>query len=253
MDEVDALFEQVVNEEELQTELGRERAYRRCCKYAQQFLYRERICNLFLVRAAERLGQQPQALDVIYNRVLVPDDALLCSYLSDEEELVTVGNPAGLRYLAALCLELADAAVRPETVRLEPEEHPLIGDSYPLELFCERDDWFEDPEDEMPAAWRDGELHGRILNEDEVVAVQFMARVRDLAVNVQKLYRVEAIEPLAEQEVVRKPYRPSDERVVVVTLTDDDGETRRLAVDLEDPDVTFYYAWHLEQFAPESE
>lgn len=252
MEDVDALIDRVLRGEETESELGRVRAYRRCVRYAEEKLYNAHVCNLFLLRAAERLGQPPLAVPVVLNRVPLEEGAKITFYYADDEGPVLVGNREGLRYLGRICTELADSPLPGENVVLDEGYAPFAGDSYGLTVYYEDEDWFaaaeEGLEGEFVANW-EAEIQGRIVRSEDIVAVQLSGPVPgSLALSPQKLYQVSSLEPYrAEPEVVRKPYRSETEQVRVVSLLDDDGQPVRLAVDLDDPDVTYYYDWHLEQ------
>lgn len=252
MDEVEALIERLLAGNEIESELGRVRAYRKCVRHAETELYNSHLCNVFLLRAAERLGQPPMAVPVVHNRVPLPEDASLCFYYHDEEGPVLVGNPAGLDYLGDLLKELAQSPLPGENLVLEEGYPPFVGDSMGLSLYRESEEWFdaagEGLEDEFVGAW-EAELDGRIMASDELAALQFAGPVASsLALTPRKLYRVHTMGPWRDGAgVVRKPYRSDLDRVRLVELTDDDGHPLQLGVDLDDPDIVYYYDWHLEQ------
>lgn len=252
MDEVEALIDRLLADCDLSSEFGRTRAYRLCLRHAEANLADSHQCNLFLYRAAQRLDQPAMALPVVHNRVPLPDDAKLMLYDHEEDGLLLVGNPGGLRYFGRLCAELAESRLPGENVVLDEGYAPLVGDSYGLTLFCEDEEWFqaaeEDRQDELVEAW-EAELSGRIITAEEVVAVQFVGPLAaHLPLSPQRLYRVLALEPLGSADgIVRKVSAGDGQRVRVFCLRDDDGQPLRLGLDLDDPDVAFYYAWHVEQ------
>ncbi len=254
MDDVDALIDDLLSGEETTSDFGRARAYKRCVRFAEEELAENHLCNLFLLRAAERLGQQPMAVPVVQNKVPMPASGRMCVYLSDDEGVVVVGNAAALRYLGRLCRELSKAPLPGENVVLFEGEEPFVGDSYGLTLYHEDEAWFEAAEqgleDDFVEAW-EAEIHGRILSSEEIVAVQLVGPVpSSLALTAHKLYRVQGIDPYRDEpHILRKPFRPETDRVRVLALTDDDGQSLQLAVDLDDPDINYYYDWHLEQIA----
>jgi hypothetical protein len=252
-EEVQSLIDALLAGQETQSEIGRVRAYRTCLRYAEETLAADHLCNVFLLRAAEQLGQPPMAVPVTHNRVPLSAEARLCFYYHDEEGPVLVGNPEGLRYLGALLTDLADAPLPGEHIELEEECPPMVSESYGLTMYRENEEWFEAAEagmeDELVAEW-ESELGGRIMSSGEIVAMQFTGRVpSNLPLCPHKIYRLLAIDAWAEGPGnVRKPYRQDLTGVRMVTLVDDDGQELRLGVDLDDPDIAFYYDWHLEQF-----
>src|ERR1035438_4894470 len=253
MDDVDKMIDRLLAGEETESEIGRVRAYRRCVRHAESELATEHVCNVFLLRAAERLGQTPMAIPVVHNIVPLPDDARLCLYYHEDEGPTLVGNPSGLRYLSDLIGELSESPLPGENVILDEGYAPWVGDSEGLTLYCENEEWFdaaeEGTEDELADAYS-AEIEGRIVSDEQIAAVQLVGPVPvSLALTPQKLYRVESIGPLsADKSVRRKPYHADLARVRELELIDDDNEPLRFAVDLDDPDLCFYYPWHLEQF-----
>lgn len=255
MDEVDKLLDEVLGDEDTESEFGRARAYRRCVRFAEENLAFDHRCNLFLAQAAERLGQLPLAMPIVQNRVQPAPDAALSFFFHEEEGGVLVGNQAGLAYLGRLCGELAQAMLPGENVVLEPDEPCMVGDCERLVLYHESEEWFEaaelGQEDELVGEW-EAELESRIVASDDVVAVQVSGGLsRHASLSPQKLYRVQGVQPWDPYHPVpRKTYRSEVERVRVLTLEDDEGQTVKLAVDLDDPDLNFFYGWHLAQIDP---
>ncbi|NUQ01956.1 MAG: hypothetical protein HUU35_19085 [Armatimonadetes bacterium] len=255
MDDVDALIKRVLRDQETESELGRVRAYRRCIRYAEDELYADHICNLFLLRAAERLGQPPVAVPVVLNRVPLAENAKVTFYYDDDEGPVLVGNREGLDYLGSICSELADSPLPGENVVLDEGYAPFLGESYGLTVYYEDEEWFaalEAGDQEELGEW-ESEILGRIVRSEDIVAVQLSAPMPSVvALSPQKLYRVSNVAPFdSATDVALKPFRHETDQVRVFSLLDDDGKPLRLAVDLDDPEVNYYYAWHLEQFMSE--
>lgn len=254
MDDVDIWLAQVLSHEDADSEFGRVRAYRKCVRYAEEQLFDDHRCNLFLLRAAERLGQPPMAIDVVHHLVPLPDKARAMFYYSEEEGPVLVGNKHALRYFSKLLGELAKSRLPGENVILEEGVAPFLGDSYGLTIYCENEAWFdaveEGTEEEYVGQW-ETELHGRIVSSEEIAAFQLSGPVpTSLAISPQKIYKVTGLaEFRPDGQIPRKPYRQELNQVRVVSFVDDDGHQVQLGLDLEDPDVTFYYSWHLDQLA----
>ncbi|MBI2301011.1 MAG: hypothetical protein HYU66_19030 [Armatimonadetes bacterium] len=256
-EEVDLLLNRVLADAETESEFGRRRAYRTCVQYAEKHLSTDHRCNLFLIQAAERLGQPPMVIPIVYNRVPLPPGAAVHFYYDDDEGPVLVGNSEGLHYVGDVCRELSQALVPGECVVID-EEPPLVGDSYELTIYIEDEQWFEAAaegrEGELAEQW-ENEVERRIVAFDDVVAFQLRGAVPGhLELTPEKLYRVHGITPFKRNsKVPRKLFRNDPARTQVVSLTDDDGHALLLGVEPDDPDVTFYYAWHLEQFGPPPE
>lgn len=89
------------------------------------------------------------------------------------------------------------------------------------------------------------------MTHEEIVAVQFAGPLQSsVAISPRKIYRVRQLSPWeGQRDIQRKWFRNETDRVRVLELVDDDGAPTRLGVDLDDPDVTFFYPWHLDQFA----
>ena len=254
MEEVDHLIERLLAGQETESELGRVRAYRLCVRYAEEQLSTSHVCNLFLLRAAERLGQAPMAVPVVHNRVPLPEGARLCFYYHEDEGATLVGNHDGLSYLSSLCRELAMSPLPGENIVLDPNYEPFVGESDGLTIYCENEDWFDaaeqGTEDELVAQW-EAEIESRIMNQDDIAAVQFAAPLQSsVALSPRKIYRVLSLGDWdGNGDLPRKWFRRETERLKVLRLLDDDGEPAALCVDLDDPDVTFFYPWHLDQFS----
>ncbi|HAZ63554.1 MAG TPA: hypothetical protein DCZ72_08115, partial [Armatimonadetes bacterium] len=167
MDDIDHLIDRLLGDQDTESEFGRVRSYRLCVRFAEEALAKDRRCNAFLLRAAERLGQAPMALPVVFNRVALPEAARACFYIHEDDGPVLVGNRDGLRYLAALLAELAEAPVPGESIYLDPDFEPFVGDSDGLLVYAENEDWFaaldDGREDELAAEW-EAEVTARIMN-----------------------------------------------------------------------------------------
>lgn len=255
MDDLSKMLDEVLSGQDTESEFGRARAYRTCVRFAEENLAYDLRCNLFLVEAAERLGQIPLAMSVVQNRVQPLPDAELSFFYDDEERGVIVGNEAGLAYLGRLCLDLSLALLPGENVVFEPDDPWMVGECERLIIYHESEEWFaaaeQGLEGELVGDWED-ELESRIVASDDIVAVQVGGTmIRQAALSPQKLYRVRAVRTWDPRHPVpRKVYRNEFERVRVLTLVDDDGQTVPLAFDLDDPDLTFFYGWHLAQIDP---
>ncbi|MCC7491946.1 MAG: hypothetical protein IT204_06345 [Fimbriimonadaceae bacterium] len=252
MDRVDELLAEVLQGQETVSELGRARAYRACVQLAEKKLYRDHDCNAFLMRAAELLQQQPWRVDIIHNRVPEPRAAKLMVYEDDQEGIVLVGNRVGLRYVSKLLGELSKTALLGDFASLDEGQEPLHPDSFGLLLALESDAYFDQQGDENVLQLADAvedHVRHRIVNWDDVVAVQFLQGVPGTAaLTPQRLYRLRNLRPwTSRSRVPRKWYRNDTSRLRTLALTDDDGRPCQVAVDLDDPEVTCYYAWHLEQ------
>lgn len=253
MEDIERWLDELLADADLSSDFGRVRAHKKCVTFAEEHLAYDHRCNLFLLRAAERCGQPPMSIPVALNRTPLPPDALVCCYLSEEDTCVIVGNSSGLAYLSNLLGELSQALLAGEQAVLEEGYAPLVNDSYDLVLLYESEKWFdafaEGTEDELAAEWEE-EQESRIVTSEDLIAVQFSGLFPNRwDLTPQVLYRIHSLQPYRPSMTVpRKVYGSDPSRTRVIRITDDSGKPFDLAVDLDDPDLTFYYPWHLRQF-----
>lgn len=217
---------------DLESDVGRFRAYRDAIAWAEQHLLEHPFCNLFLDRVGRAVGREPAYLDNLRLRVPLPGGARLDFCFEEEWGFVVTGNEAGLGYLEALVRELRQAPCQLDHVHLASEEAPLGTRSYPLTVCKEPDDWFrrleagEEPEpgDEPPP---------REVSAEEVFALQFVQfPPPELPLSAHRLYRVRSAEALPSTDSGSRRFR-----FVVV------GDTRRpvtIDLHLDDPGVNFF-------------
>jgi hypothetical protein len=151
------------------------------------------------------------------------------------------GNAEGLRYLAALCTELAREAVEGDHVHLYTDNPLMRGKTFPLTVYHEPDAWFAEldaqdavEDEEEPA------IEPRDLQVSEVAALCVLVETPpNMLLTKERLYRVLSIEPCRDQDVWTRRIRDDNARLFLFTVTNDEGLEQRFGFDLDDPEVLF--------------
>lgn len=243
------LMETVITGCDLGSEEGRKEAYERCIRYAEEHLGRSLECNLFLAEAADRLGQTRVMKDVVRAMVPVPEDARLHLSYQPECGPVLTGNAAGLKYLAEVAETLARAPLDGEHVHLEWDEPPFSGDTYGLVIYRESDEWFAEEAGAEKELEEEEDFSRSDLSAEQVLAVQFLGELPPgMALRPNRVYLVQGVSKQWGDEIFCKAIREDDTRLWVFNLRDDHGESIRLGLDLDDPELNFLTRSDLIQF-----
>lgn len=237
-----SVVEQLVTEYDLRTEAGRRAAYERCDRYAEEH-YEARVeYNAFMAAVGARLGLPAVRRNTFEDSVgEIPDDARV--YLNCAEgnpELF--GNPEGLRYVAAIMMELAAQAIEGDHAHLFEYHPPMHERSDPLTITHVPDEWFaaldrkeDDGEEDEPE-----ERTARDIEPGDVVALCVLEETPPrMPITQRRLYRVRGVEPFRGQKLWQRRIRDENDRLFVFTVVNDDGTPEPFAFDLDDPKVLF--------------
>lgn len=225
---------------------GIDRAYEACVDYARQHLLKDPNCNAFLQLAAQRLETVPIHLDRISITTPIPLGAKIDLYVSDENEIILSGNEEGLEYLAELLKRLKDEESN-DHLHLDPGEGSLTHRSWPLVVYKESSDWFE--EQELASGVPEPHPERAALDPMTVVAVQFLDPT-PLPLHLPP-YRLLKARPLGKTpesgETLQgphgweKPFEPgAPDRTALFALTTDDGREVKVNLHLDDPGVLYF-------------
>ncbi len=102
----DKIIEQLISEFELDSKIGRKKAYQKCIEYADLNLDDTSDYNPFVTRASEMLGQEKIHKDIARRTVEESGDEKLHLTYSKETGPVLTGNASGLSYLSRVIKNL---------------------------------------------------------------------------------------------------------------------------------------------------
>lgn len=246
----DKIIEQLTGESDLDSDVGRREAYEKCVEYADRELDGTLDYNPFLDAAADKLGQVPVRRDIVRNMIEQSGREKLHLTYHEESGPELTGNAAGMAYLSAVFKNLSKATMKGEHSHFFSGRPPLCGNSFPLTIYLEDDDWFEEHADDDGNGERDDVAGRRFrnLDVDQIVALMLLSCVPvELMVTPDKIYRVLACRKYDDQDIWAKMIRQKSERVFVFEFIGDDGKPVQLALDIDDKEVAFFTKDHLSQ------
>ncbi len=246
----DKTIEELIAEFDLDSEIGRKKAYQKCMQYADRELDFTLDYNPFLDAAAERLKQVPERKDIARRMIQQTGDEKLHLTYRDETGPELTGNAAGLSYLSEVLKHLSKATMNGEHSHLFAGQPPLCGNSYPLTVYFEDEDWFAEHAQDNEMDEQDGavEHEFRDVDVDSIEAFMLSGKlIVDLVMTPGKIYRVSDCLKYEDQDVWVKRIREETDRVFVFEFICDDGEPRQLALDIDDKEVAFFEKEHLSQ------
>lgn len=250
--EVDALVRDFLAGYDLESDIGRFRAFRDAIAHAQEHLLDHPYCNLFLDRVGRSVGREPAYLDHLKARTPLPESARLDLCYEDDWGFVVTGNRPGLLWFSDLLRQLAEAPCSLDHVHLPNDERPLGARSYSATLYKEADDWFEKLEDGDDEDGEFDALPRRDLEAGQIYALQFVQfPPPELPLTVNRIYRVRQVAAAASdgptpvspeaEDAGHKPFEAGgDSRRFRFEFV---GDTRRilsLVLHLDDPGVNFF-------------
>jgi len=248
----DKIIKQLISEFELDSEIGRKKAYQKCIEYADLNLDDTSDYNPFVTRASERLVQENIHKDIARRTVEESGDEKLHLTYSKKSGPVLTGNASGLSYLSRIIKNLSEAIMNSEHSHLYYGEPPLYGSSYPLTIYLEGDDWFRkiDQDDKKKKGNRKTEYKHRDIDIDKIVAFLVSDRVPpDFMMTPNKIYKISSCEKYKDQDVWIKKIRETTDRLFIFKFTRDDDEIEEIALDLDDEKVLFFAKDDLTQLA----
>lgn len=239
----DKIIEQLISEFELDSKIGRKKAYQKCIEYADLNLDDTSDYNPFVTRASEMLGQEKIHRDIARRTVEESGDEKLHLTYSKETGPVLTGNASGLSYLSRVIKNLSEAKINSEHSHFYYGEPPLYGNSYPLIVYLEDDDWFVKHAQDDKKEGRNGttKYKCRDIDVDKIVAFLVCGRVPpDFMMTQNKIYKVSSCEKYKDQDVWVKEIRGATDRVFTFKFRRDDDEIEEIALDLDDKTVLFF-------------
>jgi len=238
----DKIIEQLVSEFELNSDTGRKKAYEKCIEYADYNLDNTLDYNLFLDIAGERLKQDPVRKDIARRLVNQSAEEKLHLTYSKESGPVLTGNASGLSYLSDIIKNLSEATMSGEHSHFYYHEPPLQGNSYPLTIYLEDDDWFAKHASNDKICDKNGSTKHKFrdINIEKIEAFLLCDKVPlELMMTPNKIYKVASCEKYKGQDVWVKEVREQTDRTFVFKFERDDGGLQELALDLDDRTVFF--------------
>lgn len=239
----DKIIEQLISEFELDSETGRKKAYQKCIEYADLNLDDTSDYNPFVTRASERLGQENIHKDIARRTVEESGDEKLHLTYSKESGPVLTGNASGLSYLSRVIKNLSETTMNSEHSHFYYGEPPLYGNSYPLIIYLEDDDWFVKHAQDDKEKEGHGETKYKYRNIDVDKIVAFLVSDRlppGFMMTPNKIYKVSSCEKYKDQDVWIKRIRDKTDRLFIFKFTRDDDEIEEIALDLDDEKVLFF-------------
>ena len=248
----DKIIKQLISKFDFDSETDRKKAYQKCIEYADQKLDYTFHYNPFVEKAAETLGQETIRKDISRRMVEESGDEKLHLIYSKESGPELTGNASGLSYLSEVMKKLSEATMNGEHAHFFYGEPPLYGNSYPLTIYLEGDDWFRkiDQDDKKKKGNRKTEYKHRDIDIDKIVAFLVSDRVPpDFMMTPNKIYKISSCEKYKDQDVWIKKIRETTDRLFIFKFTRDDDEIEEIALDLDDEKVLFFAKDDLTQLA----
>lgn len=249
MKDYNDIIEQLVAEFDLDSGIGRKKAYEKCVEYADRELDGTLSYNAFLDAAADKLEQVPVRKDIVRGMIEPSGDEKLHLTYRKEGGPELTGNAAGLAYLSAVLSGLSNANVSGEHSHFFRSRPPLCGDSFPLTIYLEDDNWFEKHADGDNGE-TDDETGNKFRNLDvnQIVAIMLLSDPPfELMVTPDKIYKVLACRKYQDQDIWAKMIRRKSDRMFIFEFEADDGKQVQLALDIDDKEVAFLTEEHLNQ------
>lgn len=232
-------LKQILSKHDLQSEEARKKAYQECGKYADENIPNNVEYNAFMEKAAKKLNQTMIRKDTVKANIEESGREKLHLTYSPEGGPVLTGNQEGLVYLSKLAHQLAQAKEQGGHTHLYAGDPPLFGDSYPLTIYYEEDQWFwrySKEDQKIPKT----NIPERSINPDRIYAFLVTDRVPPtLPFSANRIYKVLSVEKYQDQSVWIKQIREDRNRVYVVSFINNQDQKWRYGVDLDDPDVIF--------------
>jgi hypothetical protein len=232
-------IDRIIKKFNLDSDVEKKKAYQACIEYADKHYSNTYDINPFLKEAADRLTQQYVVKNAIYGMVKSNGLELATLAYSENYGPTLTVNKSGLRFLSKLFLTLSKCKMYGEHVHLWNNKLPMTGKTFPLTIYCEKDDWFAAQHDEVKIKKDDSknEIPTRNIDPESIIGIVFTKpNPPTLSLTPMRSYKVIACEKYSGQKVWRKMLRKSQDRMMVFTLIDDAKEKIDFALDLDDPE-----------------
>jgi hypothetical protein len=245
----DKVIKQIISEFNLDKDVQKQKAYRECIEYADKNLDGTSEYNPFLQRAADILGQVQVRKDMARHAIeLLGEEKLHLTYSKTSGPVLT-GNASGLSYLSEVIREISETAISGEHSHFYYNEPPLYGNSYPLTIYIEDDNWFAEHAKVDKRKEKSDELKYRDINVDEIIAFMITDDTPPpFLMRACKIYKVMSCEKYDSQNIWIKEIREQTDRVFVFEFKQEDGQLQKLGLNLDDDTVFFLTKDELNQF-----
>lgn len=244
------IIKQLTSKFDFDSETDRKKAYQKCIEYADQNLDNTFHYNPFVEKAAKTLGQEIIRKDISRRTTEESGNEKLHLTYSKESGPVLTGNASGLSYLSEVMKKLSEASMNSEHAHFFYGEPPLYGNSFPLTIYLESDDWFRkiDQDDKKKQKKGKTEYKYRYIDTEKIVAFLISDKVPpELLITPNKIYKVYSCEKYGEKDVWLKKIRENTDRIFIFQFRKDDNEIEEIGLDLDDEKVLFLTKDNLSQ------
>ena len=244
------ILKQLISKFEIDSETDRKKAYQKCIEYADQNLDNTFHYNPFIKKVAETLGQVPIRKDISRRIVVESGNEKLHLIYSKESGPQLTGNASGLSFFSEVLKKLSEATMNGEHAHFFYGEPPLYGNSYPLTIYLESDDWFRkiDQDDKKKQKNSKTEYKHRDIDTEKIVAFLISDKVpSELLITPNKIYKVSSSEKYEDKDVWFKKIREETDRVYIFQFRRDDNEIEEIGLDIDDEKVLFFTKDNLSQ------
>jgi hypothetical protein len=246
----DKIIKELISKFDFDSEIDRKKAYQKCIEYADQNLDYTFHYNPFVEKAAETLGQETMRKDISRRMVEESGDEKLHLIYSKKSGPELTGNASGLSYLSEVIKKLSEATMNGEHAHFYYGEPPLYGNSFPLTIYLEGDDWFRKIEQDDKKKQKNSktEYKHRDIDTDKIAAFLISDKVPpDMLVTPNKVYKVYSYEKYEDKDVWLKKIREKTDRIFIFQFRNDDNEIEEIGLDLDDEKVLFLTKENLTQ------
>lgn len=236
----DRIINKITSKFNLESDVEKQKAYQKCIEYSDQNLDGTSDYNPFLKRAADMLGQDPVRKDMARGNIEPSGEEKLHLTYSKTSGPVLTGNASGLSYLSEVIKELSEAEISGEHSHFYYNEPPLYGNSYPLTIYLEDDNWFAEHAQVDEAEEKSDEVKYKDINVNEIMAFMISDKIPPSSMmRTQKIYKVLSCEKYSSQDIWIKKIREQTDRIFVFEFKRDDGQFQELGLDLDDDTIFF--------------
>ncbi len=223
----------------LDSDVERKQAYQECLAYAEQHYADTYDINPFLKEAADRFGQQYVNKNAIYRMVKSDGSEKATLDYSESNGPTLTANRSGLKLLSNLFLALSKCKMEGEHIHLWNNTHPMSGNTYPLTIYYENDNWFSQNEEEQPKKQADSKnIPTRDVNPASVTGLVFTTPAPpSISLTHMRFYKVNGFKKYDGQKVWRKTIRENNDRMMIFAFLDDTKTEIEFALDLDDKEI----------------
>lgn len=234
----------------MESDLDKRKAFSKCRQFAEDNIDNYFDFNAFLQEAAIAL-EQTHVFGIPMKGLasLAPGSKLYLRF-SEFGGPELSGNSEGLFFLAKSINLLIKSGKAGEHFQLYATQPPMCGQSHPLVVYLQDDDWFDYNDDnpgvEPSVSFK---VTRRWIDIDEILAFSLAVDSPDeLPIKKNKIYKILSIEKYNGEMIWKKVIRGDNiARVYQFAFHCDDGYDEKIALDLDDANVVFYTYENLSQ------